>query len=172
MWDPAGQGADSDETNGLATAQSILSAAEITLPTGDLAQGAYDALGSYYAIPEWIVADPTNIGEDKEGGAVGDGKGDLTADEETAEELDDDELVRRREEKGKAVMDARDQVTLLARLSENSQDVSITIAKGESVRNISRKLQDEAGVSMPCPRAFKTTSANIFTSYRRTNGSA
>lgn len=46
----------------LETAQSILLAAEITLPTGDLARGGcYDSLGNYYALPEHIVSDPVNL---------------------------------------------------------------------------------------------------------------
>lgn len=48
----------------LATAQSMLDAAGITLPTSDLAQGAYDALGNFYAMPPWVVSDPTNIESD------------------------------------------------------------------------------------------------------------
>ncbi|KAL1899542.1 hypothetical protein Sste5346_002944 [Sporothrix stenoceras] len=47
-----------------ATAQTILDAADITLPTGDMAQGAYDAFGNYYALPSWIVSDPTNLATD------------------------------------------------------------------------------------------------------------
>ncbi|OAA65514.1 histone-lysine n-methyltransferase clr4 [Niveomyces insectorum RCEF 264] len=47
-----------------ATAQSMLDAADITLPTGYLAQGAYDAFGNFYALPAWIVADPTNLVDD------------------------------------------------------------------------------------------------------------
>ncbi|CRK35837.1 hypothetical protein BN1708_019832, partial [Verticillium longisporum] len=36
LWDPAAQGAADDGTNGLATAQGFLTAAEVTLPTGNL----------------------------------------------------------------------------------------------------------------------------------------
>jgi Ubiquitin-binding domain len=149
LWDPLGQGANGDGSNGLATAQLILSAAEITLPTGDLAQGAYDSLGNYYALPDWVVADPSNMSEDDDTAETGDGKGDVTAGEETAEELDDDEAMRRREEKGKAVMDARDQITVQARLSENSHDVVVSVGKSESVRSVARKIQEESEVSVP-----------------------
>jgi hypothetical protein len=149
----------------LATAQIILTAAEITLPTGDLAQGAYDSLGNYYALPEWVVSDPSNVGEDEDTGeeTVADGKGDLTVGEETTEELDGEEAMRRREEKGKAVVDTRDQITIQARLSETSRDVSVVAGKGETVRSVARKIQEESGVcSLPfllfhlrtCPGLF------------------
>lgn len=138
----------------LATAQTILSAAEITLPTGDLANGAYDAFGNYYSFPEHVVADPINISLAEEGdgdgdSACGDVKGGLTAGEETADkELGgDEEAVRRREEKGKAVVDMRDQVTLRARLSEGDRDVTLSVGRGESVRSVARRIAEEALVS-------------------------
>lgn len=139
-----------DRAEALATAQTILSAAEITLPTGDLVNGAYDKFGNFYAFPEHIVADPINISLTEEGdsggGAFGDAKGDLTAGEETAEEdlADEDEAARRREEKGKAVIDMRDQVPLRARLSEGDRDVTLHVGRGESVRSVSRRIAEEA----------------------------
>lgn len=140
---------EKDRAEALATAQSILSAAEITLPTGDLVNGAYDTFGNYYAFPEHIVSDPINISlteEGHSGGAYGDTKGDLTAGEETAEEDlgDEDEAARRREEKGKAVVDMRDQVPLRARLSEGDRDITLSVGRGESVRSVSQRIADEA----------------------------
>jgi hypothetical protein len=145
----ANHSSEADRAAALATAQSILSAAEITLPTGDLANGAYDAFGNYYAFPEHVVADPINISLTEEGGGdgvCGDVKGDLTAGEETAEEElgDDEEVARRREEKGKAVVDMRDQVPLRARLSEGDRDVTLSVGRGESVRSVSRRIGEEA----------------------------
>jgi hypothetical protein len=151
---------EEDRAAALATAQTILSAAEITLPTGDLANGAYDAFGNYYAFPEQVVSDPINICLTAEGGEderrCGDVKGDLPAGEETAEEEDDDddddeEAVRRREEKGKAVVDMRDQVPLRARLSEGDRDVTLSVGRGESVRSVSRRIAEEASVRSTSP---------------------
>ncbi|WYZ35242.1 hypothetical protein EsH8_I_001518 [Colletotrichum jinshuiense] len=154
LWDPVGQGAAEDGTNGLATAQGILDAAEITLPTGDLAQGAYDQLGNYYPLAEWLVAEPTNIVEDDvtidgadEALSTRDLKDDLAGGEETTEELDEDDSVRRREEKGKAVVDTRDQLSVLARLSETSRDVTVSFAEPDSVRVVARKIQEESGLA-------------------------
>jgi hypothetical protein len=148
---------DESRTSALATAQSILTAAEITLPTGDLAQGAYDATGNYYAMPEHVVSDPINISlVDTRSGSRGhgefnDGKGDLTAGEETAEEGDretENDAERRREEKGKGVLDVRNLVPIKARLSDGSQDVTISIGADETVRSVARRIAEEASVSL------------------------
>lgn len=152
---------EEDRAAALATAQTILSAAEITLPTGDLVNGAYDAFGNYYAFPEHIVSDPINISltEEAAGDEVcGDVKGDFTAgEEETAEEEeeDDEEAVRRREEKGKAVVDMRDQVPLRARLSEGDRDVTLSIGRGESARSVSRRIAEEALVGFTFTPPFQ-----------------
>lgn len=144
---------DDDGTGGLATAQSILKAAEVTLPTGDLSNGVYDSLGNYYALPEWIVGDPVNVAEGgsaktKAKGGVGrKGDGDLTGEEDSVEELDEDEALRRREEKGKGVADIRDMVKVRARLSENLPDVIVSVGPEESVRSLARKVAEESGVS-------------------------
>ncbi|CAK7217323.1 hypothetical protein SCUCBS95973_003109 [Sporothrix curviconia] len=63
---PTTTGASTEIDEARATAQTILDAADITLPTGDMAQGAYDAFGNYYALPTWIVSDPTNLDNDPE----------------------------------------------------------------------------------------------------------
>ncbi|KAL2262963.1 hypothetical protein VTK26DRAFT_8820 [Humicola hyalothermophila] len=142
---------EDDPAIALATAQSILDAADITLPTGDLYNGAYDAFGNYYPMPHQIVADPTNLvwgpGAD-DVDDIDDAKTDMTAGEETSEEREygDDELERRREEKGKAVVDIRDQVTIKARLSDGSRDVTVAVDKGATVRRIARLVAEEAQI--------------------------
>jgi hypothetical protein len=160
LWDPEGEGAAVDDSGGLATAQSMLDAAEITLPTGNLAHGAYDNFGNYYAFHEWIISDPVNIvtGDGDGGSAAGEGDEDNEAGlegaadskvvgvEEMEEILDDEEAVRRREEKGKAVVDVRDLVTVCARLSENSRDIRVSVGKGDAVRLVARKILEESGV--------------------------
>ncbi|KAJ2969689.1 hypothetical protein NUW58_g9923 [Xylaria curta] len=141
---------DDDGTGGLATAQGILKAAEVTLPTGNLSNGVYDSLGNYYPLPEWVVCDPTNVATDKgvrrkSIDQNGKGDDDLTG-EDTTEELDEDEAVRRREEKGKAVVDIKNLVKVRARLSENYPDVYIGIDADESVRSLARKIAEESGL--------------------------
>jgi hypothetical protein len=140
---------EEDPAVALATAQSIIDAADITLPTGDLYNGAYDALGNYYQLSHQVVADPSNLlwspGSAEEEG-LDDDKADLTAGEETEREYGDDEAERRREEKGKAVVDIRDQITIRSRLSDGSRDVSVVVDKGDSVRRIARVIAEKAKV--------------------------
>lgn len=143
--------ADSDEHNpavALATAQSILDAADITLPTGNLADGVYDALGNYYQLPAQVVSDPVNI---VSGDGVGDDntKDDLPVAEDTSGNVDPGlhDTQRRREDKGKGVIDARTQVLAVVRLSETSRDLKLHVGKDENVRCIIRRILEETGVS-------------------------
>ncbi|KAK0744997.1 hypothetical protein B0T21DRAFT_96091 [Apiosordaria backusii] len=141
---------EEDPAIALATAQSILDAADITLPTGDLYNGAYDAFGNYYQLPHHIVSDPTNLewrpGWEQDD--MDDTKADLTAGEETTEEREDveDEVERRREEKGKGVVDVKDLITIRARLSDGSRDVNVSVGKGDSVRSLARQIAEDANL--------------------------
>jgi hypothetical protein len=144
---------EQDRQEALATAQTILSAAEITIPTGDLANGVYDSFGNFYALPEHVVADPIDIVLTGDSSGYADGKGELAAGDDTAEEEemdeDDKSLAQRREEKGKAVVDLRDQIALKARLSEGDRDVNLSIGRGESARSVARRVAEEAMVRFP-----------------------
>ncbi|KAI1441908.1 hypothetical protein F5Y02DRAFT_274017 [Annulohypoxylon stygium] len=139
-----------DESNdALATAQSILKAAEVTLPTGDLSNGVYDALGNYYALPEWIVCDPLNVAEERNAKNKSDvgrkGEDDMTG-EDTTEEIDEDEALRRREEKGKAVADIKNMMKVRARLSENLPDVIVSVGLEETVRIFAKRVAEESSL--------------------------
>jgi hypothetical protein len=156
-----------DPDQGLATAQTIISAAEISLPTGDLANGAYDALGSYYPLPEWIVSDPTNVvegsddntadndddGDDDDGDAKGrvseDTAGDVVDGRDAR--LDDGDSERRRE-KGKAILDVREQIAVRARLSENGRDYQVLVYKTDTVRTVAKKIAEQCSVRICSPR--------------------
>ncbi|PKS06684.1 hypothetical protein jhhlp_006758 [Lomentospora prolificans] len=148
LWTPESEGASGGGGGeNLATAQSILDAAEITLPTGNLAQGAYDSLGNYYAFHEWVISDPTNMVEDTPDEATETIEDDDTKRIPTFEESDEpdeEEACRRREEKGKAVVDVRDLITVYARLSENSRDVKVSVGKSDTVRVVARKILEES----------------------------
>jgi hypothetical protein len=141
LW--AGDEADDSDDGGIATAQTILEAADVTLPTGDLANGAYDAFGALYSLPEWVVSDPLNLvvemDDDVEDGLV---KG-------NPEVLDEEEeAVRRREEKGKAVLAAADVIAVKARLSDRGgADVTVQVGKADSVRLLTKRIFEESGVS-------------------------
>ena len=127
-------GESHEEDEGLATAQGILSAADITIPTGDLANGVYDSWGNFYSIPEYVVADPLNMAE-------------IPVDFEEQEagkseiELSEDEM-KRRDEKGKGVL-----VDLKARLSDGGgHDVVLRVGKDDSVRLVTRRIMEASGV--------------------------
>lgn len=113
------------EDVGIATAQTIIDAVGATLPTGDLADGIYDTLGAYYAIPEWVVCDPVNVTEEGE----------------EAEVEDEDEG------KGKVVVTERDTVKVTTRLSDRGGvDVRIRIGRGENVKTLARIVAEGSDV--------------------------
>lgn len=120
------------------TAQGVLDAAGITVPTGHLTNGAYDEMGNFYHMPEHVIADPDNV---------------VTADEvrvdvpKDEEEISEDEMERRREEKGKGVLKKGDTVKVTARLSDRGgADVVVMLSKEQNVRVLVRKVHEEAGV--------------------------
>ncbi|KFY41066.1 hypothetical protein V495_05083 [Pseudogymnoascus sp. VKM F-4514 (FW-929)] len=117
---------------GTATAQTIIDASGATLPTGDLADGVYDALGAYYAIPEWVVCDPVNVSEEGQ-----------------EAEVEDEE-----EGKGKVVETERDTVKVTARLSERGGiDVRVRIGRGDSVKVLARMVAE--GSDLPPHKHIK-----------------
>ncbi|RCI14472.1 hypothetical protein L249_5946 [Ophiocordyceps polyrhachis-furcata BCC 54312] len=121
---------DDDYHDALATAQSILSAADISLPTGDLANGVYDSLGNYYQLPDWVVADPTNL---------------TAADRDShLSSSDADDAQRTRADKGKAVVHLHEHILLRARLSETGRDIEIAVDKADLVRAVAAGIASEA----------------------------
>ena len=137
---------------GLRTAQSILDAAEISIPTGSLVDGVYDSWGNHYQLPEWVVCDPENISTDvvanKDEEA---GEEDTMNGGEDGDEGEDNDEMDRRKEKGKDVVDVKERVNLRARLSENGKDVRISVGKDETVKNVARRLLEVSGVCLFSP---------------------
>ncbi|EED24160.1 ubiquitin domain protein, putative [Talaromyces stipitatus ATCC 10500] len=138
------------------TAQGIIDAAGVTVPTGDFCDGCYDENGVLYRLPQCIVSDPDNIADDS-GAAAGetDGVDDDMEDgisdrkivsEESDEELISEDAERRREEKGK--MSERDMIRVQARLSDRGgPDVMISIGKTQNVSLLARKIHSETKMS-------------------------
>ncbi|KAJ5950344.1 uncharacterized protein N7479_008757 [Penicillium vulpinum] len=142
----------------LVTAQSIIDAAGITIPTGDLCEGCYDEQGALYRIPQCVVSDPENIvpsssrtasedggpagyEEELDTGAISDGK--LATDDASGDELISQDIERRRDEKGKT--SERDLIRVLARLSDRGgPDILLSINKGQTVGFLARKVHQEA----------------------------
>ena len=123
-------------------AQSVVDAAEIVVPTGDLKNGAYDNRGNLYQMPEHIICDPVNVIHDQPGlQGKEDSSGEGSEDEEEAE--------RRREEKGKGVVIEEDLVKVKARLSDRGgPDVVIQMLRGQTVRWLIRKIQENSNVGL------------------------
>ena len=128
--------ADGDIT----TAQSILDAAAITVPTGDLKNGAYDEAGNLYQMPEYVISDPQNL--------VLNQQGEIQKGEVSNDATDDDEAIeRKREEKGKSVLKTGDMIKVRARLSDRGgPDVIISLGKDQAVRTLVRRVQEEVNV--------------------------
>ncbi|KAK2760726.1 hypothetical protein FQN54_001962 [Arachnomyces sp. PD_36] len=144
------------------TAQGIVDAAGVTVPTGDMCDGCYDENGALYRLPEVVVMDPSNVVDDDDveidsaahrissetttgvgEDVISDGKVPAVDSDEVYE--GEEELERRREEKGKAI--ERDLIKVKARLSDRGgPDVTIVIGKNSSVGALVRRVQTEAGV--------------------------
>ncbi len=125
----------------LETAQGIIDAAGVTLPRGDLISGAYDEVGNFYQLPEPVISDPVNVILGSHESVIEDAKA------ERGDETDEEEVERRREEKGKGVMKSGDMIKIKARLSDRGgPDVHILLGKDQNVRVLARKVQEEAGV--------------------------
>ncbi len=141
LWEPPTQETNDDGQTALQTAQTMLTAAEISLPTGNLVNGAYDSFGNYYALPEWVVSDPQNIVE------YDHGKDDLDGgDDETQGDGEDGEMSK--EEKGKDVVDDGKQIQVRARLSETGNDITVSVSKTDIVRSVIKQMAAEAKVRL------------------------
>jgi hypothetical protein len=129
------------------TAQGILDASAITVPTGDLINGAYDEVGNFYQMPEHIISDPVNLVHNAQGFQENMTKGESSGDDGTDEE--EDKVARRREEKGKGVLKSGDIVRVKARLSDRGgPDIIVTMGKQQNVRLLVRRIQEETNVSL------------------------
>jgi hypothetical protein len=131
-------GSDGDQDGGWATAQQILDAAGVTVPTGDMASGVYDVFGAFYQLPEYIVSDPVNLIESDQGERSG------------PSSEDDEEFLRRGEEDGQKPLEPEDMMTVKARRSDGqAQDLCIDVPKGCSVRLLLERFTEEAKVRPP-----------------------
>jgi len=54
------------ENDDRSLAQAIFESANIYCPTGNLTEGCYDELGNFYVIPNYCLADPSNLIQDDE----------------------------------------------------------------------------------------------------------
>ncbi len=122
-------------------AQGILDASAVTVPTGDLMNGAYDEAGNFYQLPEHVLSDPNNMVQSSEEIII---KG-----ENASDATDEDEIERRREEKGKGVLKSGDVIRVKARLSDRGgPDIIVPLGKEQNVRVLIRRIQEEVNVRL------------------------
>lgn len=134
------QADDGTVDEALSTAQQILDAAEITLPHSNMSPGVYDSFGAYYPLPKHIISDPTNVVK------VITTDNDIQSKSEEYEDIDE-EIVRRREEKGKAVINPQDLVELRVKLSDrDAAPLKVLIGREDSVRLVSQKIIEESNL--------------------------
>ncbi|KAJ5793965.1 hypothetical protein N7457_000564 [Penicillium paradoxum] len=150
----------------LATAQGIVDAAGITIPTGDLCEGCYDEQGVLYRLPQCVVSDPedmvassfqmaedggSGVDDEPDAGNLSDGK--LATDDASGDELISQDVERRRDEKGKT--SERDLIRVIARLSDRGgPDILLSVDKGQTVGFLARKVHQEAKVGFYPGLAF------------------
>ncbi|KIN02012.1 hypothetical protein OIDMADRAFT_28138 [Oidiodendron maius Zn] len=130
-------GDDMDNDGGIATAQQILTAAEITVPSGDLADGAYDSFGAFYPLPEHIVSDPANIVQAVTLEAAGKGEESENTKEVTIVE-------------GNKVARPEEKISVKARRSDGVvKDLVIKASKKDSIQFLSVKFMEAAKLQPP-----------------------
>ncbi len=133
----------------IATAQSILDAVGVTLPTGRMEDGGYDENGNLYRIPETIMSDPTNLadedGDDQTVVEMTESKGvkKIVDDESETKETIAEST---HEDKGKAAVD-KDAMKIKCRLSDRGgPDVVILLGRTQTVGVLCRRIRDEGDV--------------------------
>lgn len=157
------------------TAQGILDAAGVTLPTGNLLEGCYDEVGNLYRIPDVVLSDPTNIINDEDtlhpdhsthrysgSDVVDEVKGATLGVDETRASIEDDDggddnndneashtvgaQHKRRDEKGKAIAD-RDAVKVKCRLSDRGgPDVVVMLGRSQTVGTLAHMVRADVDV--------------------------
>lgn len=172
IWDALQNVCELVRDGDVATAQGILDAAGVTLPTGSLVDGCYDEVGNLYKLPEVVVSDPVNTGVD-----AGDGE-ELRAhrfrnsnniDGETMIGVSESKIAPAAEEKllggegggagtdvtelsgrrrgGKRKESEQDAVNVRCRLSDRGgTDVIIAMEKTQNVGTLARKVEMEGKV--------------------------
>lgn len=137
----------------LISAQGILDAAGVTLPTGRLEEGGYDESGALYKLSNVILSDPMNIVED-----------DNTLADQSYESIDkatslsisgldsdlqegDSSPETTKVDKGKAVLE-NDAIKVKCRLSDRGgPDVVVLLGKNQNIATLIGRVKDDVEVS-------------------------
>lgn len=141
IWDSLKAVVELMDQGDIGTAQGILDASEITLPTGDLVDGAYDKFGNLYQLPHSVVSAPSNVVED------GEGTGPEVGATKTSTYRTLDPGTSIQPDKGKEATPSDERITVKARLSDRggaAQDVVVTIGRNESVQILMNAVAAQA----------------------------
>jgi len=143
IWDILRLAVETMENGDLPSAQEIINASGITIPTGNLIHGAYDELGTRYELPEYCVSIPRNMiisqpETEKCANGISDSGGE-------AENLT--EIQKRRNSKGKQVIyENMKTYRVVARLSDRGgpkADISVTFGEGQPLTHIIREIMEK-----------------------------
>lgn len=173
IWDALRQVAECVRENDLSTAQGILDAIGVTLPTGRLEEGGYDEAGNLYRVPNAVLSDPTNIQpDDAEDGETDTMIGtvapvdmkEATVGKLMEDEYKDDDVISAtptRDDKGKAPVE-KDAIKIKCRLSDRGgPDVIIALGKSQNVGALTRLVRDEAEASPRTVRYIDEANENV-----------
>ncbi|CZS90945.1 uncharacterized protein RCO7_01338 [Rhynchosporium graminicola] len=140
-------GEPEEDGDRLATAQVILKAAGVTIPSGNLTRDVYDGLGARYDLPDYVVSDPTNLVELSTKSVRDDGN----KSEDGGAREDEDELWRKEEiRRGKAVVKSEDMTDIRVKLSDReTPPLVVSVNKQDLVRIITQTINDEAELESP-----------------------
>ncbi|KIW13142.1 hypothetical protein PV08_08329 [Exophiala spinifera] len=154
IWEGLKQAIECLREGDLPDAQGIIDALEVTLPTGRLEEGAYDAQGSLYKIPQAVISDPTDVIEDiadmDSQTVSGPADSDTLAMKlEAAEDANmgvgqaQTDAEKTKEAKGKAAVD-KDAMNVRCRLSDRGgPDVVVQLGRTQRVGLLAQRIRDE-----------------------------
>ncbi|CAG8536793.1 6083_t:CDS:2 [Paraglomus occultum] len=128
------------ESEDLVFAQAILDSVNVTIPTGNLANGCYDELGNRYVIPVYCIVDPINLTKDE------DDEGSSTSSDDMDVKLLSDQQATT----------SAPQHTVKIRLSNTARDIDIGVnLKTDTIAMLRRKICLHENLD------FKTTHVRI-----------
>lgn len=179
IWNVLRLAVEAMENGDMATAQEIINASGITIPTGkqyrrfrldkmllmftgigNLIHGAYDELGTRYELPEYCVSVPRNMIESSS--AIGEHEGKAHASDSEDEIVDVEEVEKRRHDKGKGVLHGDEKTyRVVARLSDRGgpgADIPIKFDEWQSVKDIIREIMDKGSLS---PKEYRVKIAYL-----------
>lgn len=156
IWEALRQAIDCLRSGDVTTAQGILDAVGVTLPTGHIEDGCYDERGNLYKLPLEVLTDPTNL-------QLGDGEVDgetvVGVPAETKAKLEADPTEEESlsfsketlgEKMGATVVDKgketipEDAIELKCRLSDRGTDIRLQLGKSQKVSVLAIRIQENA----------------------------